>query len=422
METVCKRTLALLCTRVSCEKFSEVKSMIIKAFRNILLVGSALTFVGSSTIAAQPTPTNDQIRAAAEKSRTGRTGGMTLEQARKVVVDCVNKAAGFLAISNTRKVPLNRLEDTLDELGITDTTRLNTLRRYLVRNEEIGVQSVPYIVGDKPGDKMPLRFYRFMVTSHDLLAINRKQKLSEVIQFIADTAGYSAMPIGTAYQILADCRVYANNRSLVNESKEIKVSDTIKSQLAVSVDEFAKCVVEDKTFGVPSVDFDSAHGDALPYFMRILRSDSAINGDCSGLSPTVCAVRDAVNDGLTFECVGKLMTKTSFVSLPKEALAGELAMTAIKQNWISENISFNKSSQLKDILLNGDAGVARLIDQLKVNICPQAVELSCVQGKNKGQTNTKRTGGTDPTDCNILRSITGASTVIDLVKEVEKVL
>lgn len=380
---------------------------------------------------------DERTRRAVEKTRKGRTVGMTLDQALEVAINCVNKAAGFKKISSRREVPLNRLDDTLEFLGITDVTRLNTLRRYLVRNEEIGVQSVPTeldsnlkVVQRKDEKTDDVLFYRFMITSHDLLTIERSWKLSQLVELIESKAGYSVMPLDTAYKILVDCRVYGMNTVLgrkPSETPTITVNSPIQLNLSVGVDEFSKCVADNPIFGVSGVKFDSAHGDGLRYYLNIISETQINDSSCANCSQNAALIKHFVESGWTFECMAKMIRQGSVVSLPRNALAGELAMTAIKRTLKPSAQNFDKTSKLGDIL-EPVLGISKLKTQLKFNLDPRMIDLDCVSDKDKGRIASQRRS--DPNETKSTRlsgrrtieSITGSDTVEDLVEIIESVL
>lgn len=348
------------------------------------------------------------------QARPGRTAGMTQIQALEIAVDCVSKAAGFDKISGTRKIHHYRVEDKLDFLGITDNTRLNALRRYLVRNEEIGTQRKEYV--NKVAVDIP-RFYRFMMTSHDLLVVKKDWTLLKLAQFIADKAGVSLIPPGTARSILSDCRAYADNRkpydlippipaptpsptplfAPINDTLQLGALDTDKRQL------FAECVVSNKRYGIPSVSFDSTKGDTLSYSLEINDAGAAIPTKTAREMNATAWIASAIANGWTYDCLTTMIVDYSKVSLPKSSLAGEIAMTAILRNIKPDPnkperpFEFDKGSKLGVILRSGPPGsdgLATLNSEIKSNVDPAPVVSTCAipsagQGKlnNRGSVN-----------------------------------
>lgn len=409
-----------------------------------ILAFVAVTYVlaGAALVTTpQPAKADDEkVRVAVQKTRLGRTTGMTLEEALKVAVDCVNKAAGFKAISETDKIMLNRVEDKLEFVGITDATRLNALRRYLVRNEEIGTQQVPREENIDPTHR---RFYRYMITSHDLLGVKKDWTLLKLAQLIVDKAGIAKMPETTARAILADCRVYAGDKDPVNiptpapptpTPTPTPLTDAINTSLpnGITVDDFAQCVVKSERYGVRGVGFDSTKGDSLGYFIELIPPPPTVafakTSDRDDFA--VHWITDAVNAGWTFDCLAAFIADQAQVSLPKNSLAGEIAMTSILNNLIQNpKPTFHKYTKLKDILdpglVGGKTGLERLIADIKANIDLTPIASPCgITGGRTGdkskrgssvmdQKETTHGPGTNP------NSITGEYTVqkvIDIVR------
>lgn len=365
--------------------------------------------------------------AAIGQARVGRTTGMTQEDALRVAVECVNKAAGFKAISDTHKIVLNRLEDKLEFLGITDNARLNALRRYLVRNEEVGTQSISFIDG---GDADPnRRFYSYMITSHDLLGIKRDWTLLKLTQFIAKTAGYAKIPISTSRQIVADCESYHNNIYPDKPKKEIELrndlapdakpsiplADAVKLRPGLDRTKFAQCVMRNRQFGVRSARFDSTKGDTVRYFIELTIEKPDDFDDVTNDLNTDFLIY-MINKDWTFGCVAEFISRTAQAELPKHSLAGQIAMKAIKNNLgkqgldcakddpkdpdVTKECSFDKDSTLGSILRkdpNGNlVGLNKLIADIKANFNDRPASTYCDQNKGREvHVTTKRRGGSE---------------------------
>lgn len=418
----------------------------------------AVTYVlaGAALITTpQPAKADDEkVRLAVQKTRVGRTTGMTLEEALKVAVECVNKAAGFKAISYRREMRLNRLEDKLEFLGITDTTRLNALKRYLVRNEEIGTQSV-YV--SHPIDPDQLRFYRYMITSHDLLGVKKDWTLLKLAQFIADRSGISKMPESTARSILADCRAYADGGKPQDLPTplppptppptptptptplfaQIKGTLLIGANPAEKSRKFAECVVNDETYGIPSVRFDSTKGDSLQYFLEFTSGAARQPMKSGRTPPSIAFIEAAVNSNWTFDCLAEFISDYAQVELPVNSLAGEIAMTAIDRNKApacpnpvsTKPCEFDKDSAIGQLLSTtvdaaGRDGFDRLILDLKANLNTKPARSYCPNPVGPVVTNAKRLAAFSTSDrivgpCNIGASVTRATTIrklIDIVR------
>ncbi|MBL8180372.1 MAG: hypothetical protein JNL64_02040 [Blastocatellia bacterium] len=333
--------------------------------------------------------------------RLGRTTGMTQEQALKIAVDCVRKAAGLTLISGTREIPHYRLEDKLEFLGITDATRLNALRRYLVRNEEIGTQSIEFIQDIDPTHR---RFYRYMLTSHDLLTVKKDWTLLKLAQHIADKSGIAKMPITTARAILADCKAYALKKDLVDLTPPptptpsptplaVGIGTTLTD--GVTSKEFAKCVVGDEKYGIPGVTFGSTKGDHLKYALELVPPPSAPFAEKSNSdSYSVQVIENAVKSSWTFECLAKFISDTAQVDLPKNSLAGEIAITAIIRNLDPSKPEYHKETTLREILdrrlIGGKDGLQRLIEDITANLDDTPVDSDCDPPAGQNRETSKR--------------------------------
>jgi len=378
---------------------------------------------------------------------------MTLDEALKVATFCVNKAAGFKAISDKRKIALNRLEDKLEFIGITDNTRLNALRRYLVRNEEIGTQRISMINEISSTDR---RFYRYMLTSHDLLGIKKDWTLLKLAQLIVDKSGVSLMPESTARAIMADCRALTDGREpydLVKPPPTPPPTPTPTPLFAPIIDTlqfgtspaersrlFAECVVNNERYGVSGVEFNSTKGDSRRYFLEFLTGGGRQSDKAVRSSPIVSFIEAAVNANWTYDCLAEFISDYSQVELPSNSLAGEIAMTAIDRNKAqtcpsqvsNDPCKFNKKSPigpLLDVGLDtlGRNGFQRLIVDLKSNLDPQPVVSSCVLPAALGLNNVKRLGvfavsRRPSVPCSIETSVTPATTVGGLVNIVQNCL
>jgi hypothetical protein len=178
--------------------------------------------------------------------------GMKIEDALFVVKQCVVEATSFQAYrtNNFKKL---RAEDTLEYVGITDATRMNAFRRFLVRNTNFGVQS---IWGSRDGNYRP-----YLVSVSALDGIKKSMKLEEVARLIVKQAGLPFMTPGKAAEITSYCRAQGTR---VNES--VPTSRGIAADFAMlpARAKFDECVL-DKKHGVESLGVIDGEGDFYRY-------------------------------------------------------------------------------------------------------------------------------------------------------------
>ena len=188
--------------------------------------------------------------------------GMNIKHALMVAKRCVIEASSF---NDPRKKEFHkelRAQDTLEYAGITDAPRLNALRRYIVRNIDIGVQSIW-------GVRLNEHYARpYLLPNSALAGIQKKWTLEELAREISKQSGLPFMTHARAAKVLADCRY-----KVVGNQKKPSLDDNIKGDIAPKpVSELRNCLVTNDERGIPSSGVTDAEGDFYPYVATYLES------------------------------------------------------------------------------------------------------------------------------------------------------
>ena len=117
--------------------------------------------------------------------------GMPVEDATRVAIRCIQAASRM----RTRDI---RLQDTLAFVGINDAMRLDALRRHIIRDTNIGVQSVPT-------DFKGLSF-KYIIANSQLADVETKWTVARLAKTIAERAGIPRMSYKRAAQAITSCR------------------------------------------------------------------------------------------------------------------------------------------------------------------------------------------------------------------------
>lgn len=132
--------------------------------------------------------------------------------------------------------PLRRIRstDTLDFLGITDEFRLAALRRYIVRNIEIGVSGV---WGIENGVGQP-----FMISGKQLEDVGSGATVTDLAKKIQASAALPFLSYGTVEQIIRNCR-YKIKGGKDGASETIKLNTNILADLKQdNLEKFRMCI------------------------------------------------------------------------------------------------------------------------------------------------------------------------------------
>ena len=192
--------------------------------------------------------------------------GMRIDDALLVAKRCVIEATAFNDPRKRQFYKELRAQDTLEYAGITNAARLNSLRRYIVRNNDIGVQS---IYGVRLGEK---KAYPYLIPNSALAGIKQKWTIEQLAREIIKSAGLPYMTYAKASKITANCRYLAltpkdphTEHPLKNE-KDPPVLDTKINGDIRDRDKFYECLVEKKgKLGIESAGIIDGEGDYYPY-------------------------------------------------------------------------------------------------------------------------------------------------------------
>lgn len=181
------------------------------------------------------------------------TPGMSYEDALLVVKKCVVEATSFNAYRDKDKYKQLRAEDKLDYVGITDSLRLNALRRYIVRNTDFGIQS---IWGSRHGHFRP-----YLVPVSALNGLKKEMTIEEVARKVVAEAGLPFLRYEKVAKLVANCRADAKHEySTLAISRSFK-EDHLTAQHRVDL---ANCLVG-KKHGVETLGVIDGEGDYYSY-------------------------------------------------------------------------------------------------------------------------------------------------------------
>jgi hypothetical protein len=269
------------------------------------------------------------------KRRIALTPGMGIDDALRVALDCVKEAAVLRVVGVEEPRKLYRLDDKLGFLGVNDSARLNALRRYIIRNEEIGVQSVWWKWEAEEGI---YRFRRYLLSRADLSDLKSDWTLLKLAQRISDKAGIAQLPPSSAKQIIADCIAYPDDRSPDESVPAAYIAvDAPLGAVVKDPDKFAKCVVASRRYGIGSVKLRSPDDDSTEYVFAVGTPGSIAR-----------YIADAVKGGWNSACVTNFLIGNTQAAFPAEGLAVGAAMSAILQ--FAGGKKFTNRTELADLI------------------------------------------------------------------------
>lgn len=200
--------------------------------------------------------------------------GMKIKDAMSIARDCIHESSGI-------DVEDIRPGDTLQFLGVTDELRLDSLRRYIVRNIQIGVQNVWAYPEGQDLNSNPNRLFaqHYIISNSAFDKMAKTWTVEQLAREISKNAGLPFLPIGKASQIVADCRYIATGKKDQPRSS-VLVRDDIADRK-----KFTDCFLTNKEKGLSSAGITSPEGDEYAYIFAqpILDEQIVQNGiDNSG--------------------------------------------------------------------------------------------------------------------------------------------
>lgn len=187
--------------------------------------------------------------------------GMKIEHALLVAKRCVLAATAFNDPREVEKWKELRAQDTLEFAGITDAARLSTLRRYIVRNSDIGVNSVGGVKLDRPIT------YPYLIPNSALANIDKSWTVEKLAQEIRANSGLPYLTYRTTAVIVANCRWHASgNRDELRTDQHINgdLTDTQRVNLKACFQSGTD--PKSRTTGyLPGVGITDGEGNFYPY-------------------------------------------------------------------------------------------------------------------------------------------------------------
>lgn len=173
---------------------------------------------------------------------------------------------------NGRCFPEKRLKmsDSIKFLGITDEFRLATLRRYIVRNTEIGVPSIWGFGNNSVAQP-------YIVTNAQLYGITLNSTVMDIAMMIQKSAGLPSLSFAAVKTVVSDCRHFTTAKS-----DELKVDSLVKSDIGddVNITKFLECLEKPDDvknskikYGIGSIKLNNGAGDS--YYFSLLPDDKA---------------------------------------------------------------------------------------------------------------------------------------------------
>jgi hypothetical protein len=297
--------------------------------------------------------------------------GMNMEDALRVAKNCVLAASSYKyprAKENPRAKD-ERLKElrpnySLQFVGVVDEVRLDTLKRFIVRNSEFGVQSVWGFYKDKDFAK------HYIISYAALEKIKSSSTITELATTIAANAGLPKLSFSKATQIVADCRnlIIKDNNETDNSAKKEKVA--IKTDRLIADDfqidnssnseekrtYFTQCLEykeEGKLkFGVQTAVVTDARNKKFNYFLKVAVKNEIEN--------------NLKQKGYKYSNLIEYLAEKADVPLSSEVSATYYVVNAIldaipgSKDSISDINSFWLPGVVKDFKISGDTIVSTI--------------------------------------------------------------
>lgn len=236
------------------------------------------------------------------KSQNDVRSGMKIEDALLVTRNCIHEATG-IAIKKIRP------GDKLEFLGITDELRLDALRRYIVRNTQIGVQSIWAV------HKQTKLVQHYIISNTALDKTSKTSTVESLAKTISSSAGVPLLPFGKTAQIVADCRKLS-----IDKSDELSTSTIINIRGEITTDanitKFAECIYTNDKKGIPSAKITDPTGDIYAYTI----ARSIINGK---------VIEKIIKSNSTYATLITFISENAQAPLSPELSASVLVVNAI---------------------------------------------------------------------------------------------
>jgi hypothetical protein len=247
------------------------------------------------------------------------TPGMDLREALWVVKRCILEVTAFKDPRESNPDKELRAQDKLESVGITDTSRLNALRRFIVRNTDFGVQSI-WGVRRKGDSARP-----YILPNSALSMIKKDATIEELALEIASKAGLPFLTHAKAAQIVANCREMAKPTPPSSETGVLTAPPTptptptpkptpipIAGDLSeTQAKDLKSCITGDA--GIATAGVTDGQGDFFPY----------VN------SKSLEVAIEAVIKKGTYTALVDAVQRNASVALP-----AELTAPIIVRNWI----------------------------------------------------------------------------------------
>lgn len=323
--------------------------------------------------------------------------GMSIDKAVLVARNCVYAASGI----EKSKILIS---DTLDFLGVNNELRLDALRNHIVRNTEIGVQSV-WIYHDTRKLSQ-----HFIISNSSLAKIDKSWTVEKLARTISTSAGLPNLTYEKAAKIIADSRFCAVRGNHVSPSycepsrkkdekiPPIKISTVIRDDPDLAggkIDRFIDILSKNDKAGIKSAGITDATGNSYSY----LFSNSILETEI---------LKKGINDcGWSYGQLINFIYKYAEVPLSPDLTATQLVLNAILyllpqrnkgekaaeientkntvftfSEFLGESLKIKESYTLEDLGISRDQMRQKLIEltsPVKIEICREVEFKSSLQ-------------------------------------------
>lgn len=384
--------------------------------------------------------------------------GMKINDALLIAKRSVTAASGYTD-------PL-KPEHTLKFVGIADQQHLDTLRRYVIINVEIGVQSLWAVDGN-------VRLAQHYIIPKSALAkMDHTWTLEKLAVEISKNAGLAKLPLSKAAKIVADCRYFATGSNIERRvfidsigttvakkppapsptpsptPATIRIRDELTSNS--DRDDFINCIVgkedvgglDTSVIGVPSAKVITPKSDVFPYQIAREVFEDGVNTTWSyqklivfvaryaeaPLSPDLTSAQlvvSALLEMIPSRETNKSASLEMRESVPKSP--GMVDPCSYNSSLITFRLAeklpgkINEDSSLDDLGVDRDRFVETLVELLTTNISADTVCGAKVRLMTKTSSRAlSRFINVKPTDFSDIKPDSRISEIIDIVTAVIK--